>query len=75
MPHVSGKGRRLCELKTMAQLGEAHKLCSGESIGGRPGKNDNQVILSFELGSVQIYDVSRAIDENLLHGLIEVRLI
>ena len=30
----------------------------GKSIGARLGKNENEVVLSFELGSVQIYDVS-----------------
>lgn len=41
----------------MARLCEAYQFCPGKSIGARPGRDDNQVILSFELGSVQVYDV------------------
>ena len=40
------------------ELGEGFKLCSGLCIGARAGKEKTQLILSFDVGAVQIYDVS-----------------
>ena len=39
-------------------LGEGFKLCSGLCIGARAGREKNQLLLSFDVGTVQIYDVS-----------------
>ena len=43
------------------ELGEGFKLCSGLCIGARAGREKNELLLSFDVGTVQIYDVSDTI--------------
>ena len=40
------------------ELGEGFKLCSGLCIGARAGREKHELLLSFDVGTVQIYDVS-----------------
>ncbi len=54
------------------ELGEGFKLCSGLCIGARAGSEKNQLLLSFDVGTVQIYDVS---DTRLNSELSTLRLI
>ena len=43
---------------------EGYRLCSGCCIGVRCGKNQDELVLSFELGAVQVYQVSVLIDSD-----------
>lgn len=40
------------------EVGEGFKLCSGSCIGARAAREKHQLLLSFDVGTVQIYDVS-----------------
>ena len=39
------------------ELGEGFKLCSGSCISAGRGKGESELLLAFDAGSVQIYDV------------------